>query len=94
MNTLHHIQKELDHMAGNLVALKDAIAEVAVREEAAVALIDSQRTELEAKDKRIAELEAGGGEAPEAEVNELTASAASSAEALKNAVEPPGAAVA
>jgi predicted nucleic acid-binding Zn-ribbon protein len=92
-STLYHIQKELDHMAGNLVALKDAIAEVAVREEAAVALIDGQRAELEAKDKRIAELEAGG-EAPEAEVNELTASATSSAEALKNAVEPPGAAVA
>jgi len=74
-------------MAANL---KEAIAEVAVEVEAAVAAIGAKDAELAAKDAKIAELEAAGsGGTPQGEATELAASASTSAANLKAALEPP-----
>jgi hypothetical protein len=89
LQPIDYIVKELDRMAADVAALKNAIADVAVESEAAVALLEQQQRELTAKDEKIASLEAGGTteDLPEAEAAELTTSAGTSAANLKAAVE-------
>jgi hypothetical protein len=80
LQPIDYIVKELDRMAADIAALKNAIADVAVESEAAVAMIEQQKT-------KITELEAGSTseDLPEAEAAELTTSAATSAANLKAA---------
>ena len=91
LDPIIRIAKELDRMTADIGALKAALVDVVTEATAAVELIGTQRTELAAKNAKIAELEAGGTteDLPEAEATELTDAASGAAASLKAAVEPP-----
>jgi hypothetical protein len=81
IDPLHYLKRKADHLMAELNALKEAIADVAVGEEALVAYVKQLEEEL-AKAKEGST----GSEAEQTEINELASSATTSADALKAAV--------
>jgi hypothetical protein len=77
-----------EHNMAELTVLKEAVADVAVAEEAVVTYVQTLETELAAAKAG----EGSGTEAEQTEVNELASSATTSADALKALVPAPPAA--